>query len=308
MAKKITTLFLTTVFFLSIFVTAASAQMPVNHLNEPGSILVFPYVDNINNFYNTVLTITNTAPYSVYLEGHAITHGPGQDPCFDLLYLDFRIELSAFETLTWDTGVPSGGGLPNLANREGYIFLFAIDSPTMALEINHNHLIGSAKINQYAEYNAVPFQALTITQDRRLDLDGVEYTAATSTVMSPFAAYPSWGLSPKLALASLDMDFIMSDFPNFDINLGVWNMNQNFQSDHFEHCPYGVYDHNDIGAFNLANLFTPIGYFKTSSTNPMVGVMLHDGGGGPPGVCMATNLWQHPDYGVAAIVVLPIVP
>lgn len=240
---------------------AVPAYAQLNNMEERGSVLVWPLIDNIN--YLTVVEIANATSTAgalgpnVLLECHVHTHGPGETG-EDLVKLDFQIEMTPQEVFLWETYLPAGAqgksGLPNLANRKGFLFCFAIDPAQANGEIAWDFLKGDAvlfalagaRAGQSFLYNAIPSQAVAPNQDRTLVFDNVtDYTAAPALIyFEGFAtANPAFGpLEGELVVANLDINFLSSTQPEFDINFNCYNEDEDPSSLHVDFDFYEQYD------------------------------------------------------------------
>jgi hypothetical protein len=276
-------------------------------------MLVFPLIDNIN--YNTIIEIVNRANTDVWLAGFMITHGPGQPSNFEKK--DFFIHLTQKEPFWWDTGTAysrtdQDGVLTQIQsfnNRKGFMFVWAVDSDKTAVEIDWDFLKGDALVyggGAAFRYNAYPHQMIAPDDfERILNLNGEEYTAAPSQLICEGFA-ENWvpGLGGTLAVANLDIDFIESEQPKFDINIQVWNQYEVAQSRHLSFNQFEQYDLTADLQLDINQIFTPKWEFATTSTNPLWAVFFHR---------LNNLMWggmchQHPDSGVATAVVLPPVP
>jgi hypothetical protein len=281
---------------------AGFAHAQVNNLNEPGSILVFPLLDNIN--YSTIIEIANTNPTTdVWLAGYIIAHPPGAPQ--DFQKSDFKIELTAKEVFWWDTGtaIPARG-LQSFNNLKGFMFVWAIDAPGTALEIDFDYLKGDALTfggGGAFMYNAIPHQGETVVGDRVLNLDGVEYTMATSQILAEGFSAGFSGISGTLVVCNLDIDFINSIQPEFDINITAWNENEQSKSKHLTFYQFQQYDVLNDLELGIGQVFTPKWHLATSSTHPLWAVMFQQTGG----LMWGTNVFQNPAFGVPTAVVLP---
>jgi hypothetical protein len=298
--KKLTAV-LTVLLAVGLFTGFAHAQ--ANNLNEPGSILVFPLLDNIN--YSTIIEIANTNPTTdVWLAGYIIAHPPGEPANFTKQ--DFKIFLTAKEVFWWDTGtaIPARG-LPAFNNLKGFMFVWAIDGAGTALEIDFDFLKGDALTfggNGHAfMYNAIPHQCLASVGDRVLNLDGVEYTMATSQILAEGFSAGFSGIQGTLAVCNLDIDFINSIQPDFDINVSAWNENEQSKSIHLEFFQFQQYDVLNDLQLGINQVFTPKWHLATSSTNPLWAVMFQTTGG----LAWGTNVFQNPAFATPTAVVLP---
>lgn len=292
---------LTVLVALGGFAGFASAQ--VNNLNEPGSILVFPHLDNIN--YSTIVEIANTNPTTdVWLAGYIIAHTPGQP--YNFKKSDFKIKLTAKEVFWWDTGtaIPARG-LQSFNNLKGFMFVWAIDGAGTALEIDFDYLKGDALTfggNGHAfMYNAIPHQGLAVVGDRVLNLDGAEYTMATSQILAEGFSAGFSGIQGEMVVCNLDIDFIRSIQPEFDINISAWNENEQSKSKHLTFYQYEQYDIATDLELAIGQVFTPKWHLATSSTHALWAITYQFTGG----LAWATNVFQNPAFGVPTTVVLP---
>jgi hypothetical protein len=302
--------FFVVLFAIGLWLGVANAQQ-VSDLNEPGSMLVFPLIDNIN--YSTIIEIVNRANTDVWLMGYIITHGVGDS---DFEKKDFFIHLTQKEPFWWDTGTAysrtdADGVLTQIQSfnqRKGFMFVWAVDSDKTALEIDWDFLKGDAIIfgnGNAFRYNAYPHQMLAAAGDRVLNIDGVEYTQAPSQIICEGFA-ENWipNLGGTLAVANLDIDFIQSVQPKFDINLQVWNQNEVAQSRHLSFNQFEQYDLTEDLQLDINQIFTPKWEFATTSTNPLWAVFYQV----VNGLMWGGMCHQHPDSGVSTAVVLPPVP
>lgn len=289
----------------------AGAQAQVNNLNEQGSILVYPLIDNIN--YTTVVDMANRNVTDVWLGGFMIVHPPGLIDEFEKK--DFVIHLTQKEPFWWNTALPYYRedadeiitAIPGFPNLKGFMFVWAIDNDKARLEIDWDYLKGDCIIyggGAAFQYNAIPHQGLAVIGDRVLNLDGSEYTMATSQVMvEGMAGNFVPGLCGTFVVCSLEMDFIMSLQPEFDINFNVWNQDEVFQSRHKHFYQFYQYDLVDL-QLQINEVFTPKFQFATTSTHALWAIFYQTIGG----IAWGTNVFQHPDTGVATTVVLPPIP
>jgi hypothetical protein len=290
---------------------SAGAQAQVNNLNEPGSILVYPLIDNIN--YTTIVDMANRNVTDVWLAGFIILHPPGLYDEFEKK--DFVIHLTQKEPFWWDTSKPYYRedrdeiitAIPGFDNLKGFMFVWAVDNDKSRLEIDWDYLKGDAIIyggGRAFQYNAIPHQGLAVVGDRVLNLDGNEYTMATSQVMfEGLAGNFIPGLCGVFVVASLDIDFILSLQPEFDINFNIWNQDEVFQSRHKHFYQFYQYDLVDLQLL-ISQVFTPKFQAATTSTHALWAIFYQTQGV----YAWGTNVFQHPDTGVPTTVVLPPVP
>jgi hypothetical protein len=297
-------------FTAGLFCASAQAQ-DVNNLNEQGSILVYPLIDNIN--YTTIVDMANRNVTDVWLGGFMIVHPPLFPDEFEKK--DFVIHLTQKEPFWWNTAGPyyredADGivtAIPGFPNLKGFMFVWAIDNDKDRSEIEWNYLKGDCIIyggGAAFQYNAIPHQCLAEDGDRVLNLDGVEYTMATSQVMvEGMAGNYIPGLRGTFVVCSLEMDFINSIQPEFDINFNVWNQDEVFQSRHKHFYQFYQYDLVDL-QLQIWEVFTPKFQFATTSTNALWCIFYQDLGS----MAWGTNVFQHPESGAPAVVTLPPIP
>lgn len=320
------------VVFIALFALGsygfAGADPDTNAIKEPGSILVFPLIDNIN--YETIVEITNLGNDDVWLAGYIILHKEGKP--LDLKAYDFRMHLTTEEPFVWNTSKSYNredihGYLTQLQghpDEKGYMFVWAIENPSSRLEKNWNELIGDCLVFDPAnagrtrafQYNPIPHQAIDIDPNRVLDLDGVEYTRTTSQVMvQGFAAeIPTISdIDGTFVVCSLDLDFILSKWPKFDINIDVYNQFETGYSRHLSFRQFIQYvlsdDDPDYGLdITWDSNFTAKFQFSTTpsptETNAIWCIFFQTTGGWMWG----GNVWQEPEAGADAQVILPPVP
>ena len=103
----------------------------------------------------------------------------------------------------------------------------------------------------------------------------------------------------------MDIDFINSIQPEFDINIDVWNQYEVYQSRHLDFYQFYQYDLTDDLQLHIDQIFTYKWCFATTCTDPMWSIFYQEWGGT---YRWGGNVWQHPDTGVPATVILPPVP
>jgi hypothetical protein len=269
---------------LAVAMFAVPAYAQLNNMEERGSVLVWPLIDNVN--YLTVVEIANAtslpsitvpAPVAnVTLECHVHTHAAGQTAEDGLVKLDFRVEMTPQEVFLWETYLPASqqgkSGLPNLAGRKGFLFCFAIN-PATNNEIQHDFLKGDAvlfalagaRAGQSFLYNAIPSQTVALTDangNRTLTFGtggATDYTGAPGLIyFEGFAtANPDFGpLEGELVVANLDIDFLTSSQPEFDINFNCYNEDEDPASNHTDFVFYEQYDMTTDLFLDFANVQT----------------------------------------------------
>ena len=303
-------LFVCSVLLFSVGIFCAGAQAQANNLNEQGSILVYPLIDNIN--YSTIVEITNRNTTDVWLAGMFILHNPGFPEDFEKT--DFVIHLTHNEPFWWDTGTSYNRTdrdgiltqIPGVDNKKGFMFVWAIDLNTTRIEIDWNHLTGDCLIFQGGlafSYNAIPHQAINVTGDRVLNLDGNEYTMATSQVMVEGFCGGFSGIGGVFAVCNLEMDFILSEQPEFNINFDVWSQDEIYSSRHKHMYQFHQFTLDGLD-LNIGDVFTPKFQFSTTCTHALWCVFFESTGS----LGWSGNVFQHPNATVPTTVVLPPVP
>ncbi len=287
----------------------------VSALNEPGSIVTYPLIDNIN--FTTIINIANTGTDSITLECYMITHGTESTDIDEKK--DFIIKMSPKEKFWWDTSrqynrVNAEGDRVSIQafdERKGYLFCWVIEDALWQNEICYDKLKGDATLldgRRAFNYNAIPSQCGMdgVVGDRVLNLDGREYTCATSQIMFEGFAEDAFGVvDGTLAVANLDLDLIWSIQPEFDINVYCWNEDEVKFSRHLHYKDFAQYDLTDDLQLDIRSIFTPGFQCATTSTNPLWAIFYQTAG---PDLAAGGNVWQHPNAGKATRVILPDAP
>jgi hypothetical protein len=249
---------------LGLFAGHVQAQC---FLNEPGSILVYPLIDNIN--YSTIIEVANTSTTDpVWLDAEMITHPPGQPENFTKQ--DFRIFLTQKEVFWWDTSTANAkNSIQAFDNQKGFLFLWAVGGQFTRLEIDFNFLKGDAVVfdgSKAFQYNALPHQANAIVQDRILNLDNIEYCSSASQILFEGFSAGFSGIEGTLVVASLNIDFINSNQPAFDINFTCWNEEENGKSIHKDFFQFQQYDIRNDLQLAIGQVFTPKWHCATTTS------------------------------------------
>lgn len=311
--KKLAVL-LTFCLVIGLFAGISSAQVIVNNLNEPGSLLVFPLIDNI--FHTTIIEIANRAPTDVWLQCYMITHGADSATAFDKK--DFFIHLTQKEPFWWSTNQPYNRvdahgvvtQIMGFPGRKGCMFCWAIDSDKTQLEIDWDFLKGDAMLYNSGngrawQYNAIPHQGLAVAGDRVLNLDGVEYTASSSEILFEGFAEGFSGIGGILAVCNLNINFILSTQPKYDINFECWNQNEVAGTRHLGAIQFNQYDLTRDLQLAINQVFTPKWQCATAPSAWALWAVFFQWTGG---LAWGSNVWQHPAFGTPTTVVLPVVP
>jgi hypothetical protein len=109
------------------------------------------------------------------------------------------------------------------------------------------------------------------------------------------------GLAGKLAVCTVGMDLVLSEQPEFDINISVWNQDEAYQSRHLSCYQFGEFDFVEDLQAHLGHIFTPKFQMAASSVVPLWAVPYQRLGS----ASWATDVWQVPGSGVPTVIVLP---
>ncbi len=312
MRKLIITLTLCLTVLLSAAPGQAGVTPVVNALNEPGSLLAYPLIDNI--YFTTIINIANTGTDPAVVECYMVTQGI--DGSVDEKK-DFVVRLTPQEKFVWVSALPynqRGNQIQGFKGRTGYMFCYMIDDEHDQIEVSDDYLKGDATlVNPHTgtafSYNAIPHQRPGRENKgcgpRVLCLDGDEYTMATRQVMFEGLAEVPCCIGGILAVASPGIDFIESEQPEFDINVYCWNEVETKFSRHLEFKDFEQYDLTNDLQLDLAKIFTLGFHCATTSPKPLWAVF-HQCLGGIYG--WGGNVFQHPGTGAPATIVLPPVP
>jgi len=302
----------------------AFAQRPMCVPNEPGSLLVYPLINNIGA--QTIIEIVNRGGEDVWLQGIMVLTPTGAQGTF--IKEDFFIHLTAKEPFFWNTSKAYARKdadevitqLRGYAGMQGFCFVWAVDGKVTQQELDWNFLTGDALIygkNLGFSYLAYPHQALAITADRVLNLDGVEYCTAPSTILTQgFAAGMVAGLKGTLAVCALDIDFVQSHQPEFDINVAVYNQDETYHSRHLHVYQFAQFDLAADLKLAINQIFTP--KWQLTATGSQARTATQTGGAAQPmwavffqsvgALSWGDAVEQDPASGAATAVVLPPVP
>ncbi len=278
-------------------------------LNQPGSLLVFPLIDNLSGV--TIVTIANTGGSDALAKCYMVTRGP--DGGIDEKQ-NFLLRLTPKENITWNTAAPyvaRDTRIPQFALRQGYLFCWAVDDEATQLEIDYDFLTGTARVidvNTASSfgYTAIPSQMILPAQDRILDLDSLEYTMGPSQIMFEGLAAIPGAITGRLSVANPGIDFVDSIQPEFDINIACWDESEYEYSRHLNFKDFEHYDMTADLKLDLGSIFT-LGWHCTTTTSDhalwavfdedLAGVFRWGG-----------NVFQHPDNCTPTQIILPIAP
>ncbi len=297
---------LTLALCITLGLLAAPGHAQLNNLGEPGSLLAYPLIDNIH--FSTIVNIANTGTDPAVLECYVVTYGLGGsiDEKKDVI-----IKLTPHEEFVWMSSKPynQGGNLIQGFNgRRGYMFCYAIDNINDRLEIHYDSLKGSAILTHPGSasafaYSAIPHQGIAVTGDRVLNLNGVEYTEATSQILFEGLAAVPGAIEGILAVASPGIDFMSATQPAFDFTLFCWNEVESKFSRQVMFKDFAHYDMAVDLQLDIGSVVTLGWQCESKSDYPLWAVFQQDfagflGWGG--------NVFQYRGAGVAAAIVLPI--
>jgi hypothetical protein len=326
---------------LGLFVTVSGVQATdceTSSLNEPGSVLVFPLIDN--QTFQTIVEIANLGPQEITLGYFYIFHndcrglppGNARDDCeHDFTKIDGTITLTPNEILEWDTAIGGVIGtdrvfVPPLQLTKGFLVVWAQDPGLTSGEVSYDYLIGDALLLTGGggwKYNAVPHQAIATNGDRILSFDGSEYTCAPyriwTTGYTNGAGFRNAPVPPgipfqgTLAMCSLNIHFLTSQQPRFDLNVIVCNEDEECFSRHHDFYQFEQYSLQEL---LITRPFTNSDKFymrvEASSVDP---IMPPPAWGWQPVWAVfyqnigtyfwGTNVWQDPETGEDVEMSLP---
>ena len=299
------------IFILFSFVTRSHAQL--NKLNDPGSLLVFPLIDNRD--HNSIIEITNRSWDKVWLQCYAVIQLQTNPTVY--VFRSFFIHLTPKETFWWNTsddynrtdtyGIRTQ--INGLANEKGFIFCWAVNDNKSQLEIEHNHLIGQALLyssskNHAWQYTAIPHQTVNVLQDRMLFLDGAEYSMATSQIMFEGFAQGFSGADGFLTVASIDINFDVFSASNYYLHFECWNQFEVSGTRNLQFTQFAQFDLGTQLHLALHETFSPKFQCATVSSGALWAVFHQSVGN----LAWGENVWQHPSTGTSAKIILPPVP
>jgi len=272
--------------------------------NEPGSILVFPLVDNTDG-KQTIIELTNGGPAGAWLHGYFIVSRPGEvdddgHPLF--MKKNYVIHVTPGEPFYWNTSLEYNRRdregiltrLPSYDGHVGFAFFWAVDDPFRKLEVSYNFLRGDAIVldgPRAFQYNALPHQGLDVIPDYILNLDGIEYSGAPS-IIGTEAFAPGIISTGALVVCSIDIDFVNSIQPAFDINMDVVNQNEAPQSRHLDFYQFEIYDFAEDLQVSLEDIFTAKWQLEAIAMRPMWAIVYQYADQALGGIAVGNNVWQ----------------
>lgn len=190
---------------------------------NPASCLFFPYYDTSGDTMSihTITNVGNTAEYVrlVFVDGYECTP------------VDYWFMLTAGDTFTFG----AHGILP--WHQTGFLYAYVVEDQYSSNEKDADVLIGQEIVlgswnNTLVNFslNAIGFQALDLTPDGKLHLDGVEFTAAPKTIYFPRFFGQEQYLYSKMILINLTG----GRYFKASTNVYVYNDNEQVFSDHLQ--------------------------------------------------------------------------
>jgi len=299
---------------LALVACAGFAQAQLCAPTEEGSLLVFPLVDNVGAA-KTIIDIVNRGNSDVWLQGMMIVSATPTDHK-SFIKEDFFIHLTAKEPFFWQTDKAYSRKdadevttqIRSYKGYKGFCFVWAVDSKVGQMEIDWDYLTGDAVIvggGAAVSYNAYAHQGLNVVGDRVLNLNGTEYCMAPGQIMTEgFAAGMVQGLTGKLVVCALDINFIESEQPDFDINLSVYNQDETYHSRHLHMYQFAEFSLVSDLQLSLSQIFTPKWQLTAVANNPMWAVFVQM----LPGMSWGGNVFQHGPGAVTTVVLPPVPP
>jgi hypothetical protein len=231
----------------------------------------------------------------------------------DCVVKDFAIHLTPNEPFFWNTSKPysrrdAQGVITQIQSFDeyhGFCAVYAIASSVRPLPVTFDYLRGNAVLmdgEQAAQYNAIPHQTMEYESDApRMRAGGVIVCPAPFAIaVEGFAGNLKPGLGGTLAICSFGSFIPTTRFPEFDVNVSVWNQNEVPQSRHLHVDCFGWFDLVNDLQLDRTQIFTAKWQAVANATVPLWAVFLQSLGdqqwagnvwtapGNPPEVC-----WQH---------------
>jgi hypothetical protein len=224
---------------------------------NPASVLLFPhYNTNIAGGNIAVITITNTCPDEVYIRMVWVDG-------IDCSPEDNWITLTGYDTITFiDSAV-------NPQPEQGFMYAYLVDAPGSMNEATTSLdcLIGQEMVFNPVfptvavfAINAVGFQAVNVTADGDLHLDGAEFTQAPSTVYFPRFFGQVTGPAGFASFVIL-INLTGGQFYDAQANVLVYN---DFEISWSTTVPFDCYD------------FVPLTFVSTATTEAWLDASVND--------------------------------
>jgi hypothetical protein len=211
----------------------AGAAVPVRQ-DEPGAMLVFPYVDNTGDNV-TILEIANVSSRSLMLKGYMVT---GED----CVRKNFFIRMTPNEPFLWNTSQPysrrdAQGDLTQIQSFDGklgFCFVWVLvemnESPPL------NPLTGKGLVFDDVrafQYDAIPHQRVEVSKDAGGKNGQVAWAQLPLRFHAEgYSPEVRPGLAGKLAMCTFDIDAPGVNPPAIRVNVDVWNQHEVPQSRH----------------------------------------------------------------------------
>lgn len=276
------------------------AQAQQSRLNAPGSLLVFPLIDN--RHHKTILKIANLSDKNVTL-GYFIVYHEADPTLF--IIKDGLIKLTGQEIFGWNTALgtrKSENFIPPYPTAKGFMVVWATGGSAFQDGNVFDHLIGDAMLfdqNGALTYNGIPHQAVDNMANSFFQFNGRKYTQAPlGFLFEGYSRDAQLGAQPlpfrgTLAVCSLYNAFFGGDETGFTINFWVCNEQERCFSRHKDFYLFQQYSLTDLDITRNSingNIFQA----SAAANRPMWAVFLQSVGL-PNGLrCdWATNVWQH---------------
>jgi hypothetical protein len=253
--------------------------------DEPGCLLVFPYVDNTGDNV-TILEIANLGGSDVWLKGYMITGGSEED----CVKKNFAIHLTGNEPLLWNTSRPYSRRdedgvmtqIQSFGGKQGFCFVMVMGAKAKPLVQDVNCLVGEALVFDGVRafrYDAMPHQRVLYT------INGFKEAPAKPSLMmwcslplrfhaQGFSPGLRPGLAGRLAVCTFDVDAPWATPPPVTMNIDVWNQQEVAQSRHGQFSCFAVLDlAADLG-IDIDTVFTAKWRLIASSDRPVWAVLL----------------------------------
>ncbi len=281
--------------------TTAFAGNPTGHVDQKGSLLIYPNI-RVGGNTDTLITLTNDSASGVLLKCYYATSDaldtPNTTPAIGLRgkkhFLDFTINITHNQPISWwasDGRVYAGtqklagnvappfGVFTDAVRQQGELKCWAITDDG-STQKTHNHLYGTASVflgnGQAGEYSATAFWSLgtpegTTLTPGKLGLDNTDYDACPNILLGNF--YASGNIAnnfTRVTLASCNEDLRQAYTPT--ITKLTWTFfNQDENSRTSQHWCSDSWFETSFPALTwpfttTLGLGTEAGYFRIETT------------------------------------------
>jgi hypothetical protein len=247
--------------------------------------LVFPAIKNIDG-YQTIVEIANTSDSDVWVKCYMILPEPGPET----EKKNFVIHITQKEPFFWNTSKRYSRKdasdiltqIGEFDGHKGFMFCWAIRDEKNQEDKTWNYLKGDALIfnntnndpnqGQAWQYNAISHRRGVGKVGKLpgvLLLDDNEYDAGLGVILFEGFSAGVNEVEGTLHVANLDINFITSEQPEFDINIECWNQNEVPFSRHLhfrKDRSYEQYDLREDLQLALDDIFTAKFWCATATT------------------------------------------